>query len=172
MTKIEKAQLKEFDLISRMGRETFFESHIESAPAHELETYVTQKFSPDIVSAELGDERNIFHVMYWNNEPAGYSKIIPNCSNPLIQPNEVTKLERLYIKKEFYGKKLGLHLFQFNVELAKSKGQSGLWLNVWTGNTRAIEFYKKAGFSIIGDTTFRLSETRENPNYWMYLPVT
>ena len=51
------------------------------------------------------------------------------------------------------------HLFQFNLDLSKKMDQTGFWLYVWTGNLRAIEFYRKAGFSIIGTTEFKISET-------------
>ena len=51
---------------------------------------------------------------------------------------------------------------------ARKNNQAGLWLYVWTGNDRAIAFYKKKGFKIIADTEFKISPTHSNPNYWMY----
>jgi ribosomal protein S18 acetylase RimI-like enzyme len=44
-----------------------------------------------------------------------------------------------------------------------------MWLFVWKENQRAIHFYKKAGFHIIGSYDFRLTETHSNPNHQMLL---
>jgi len=35
-------------------------------------------------------------------------------------------------------------------------------------NHRAVDFYKKAGGVIVGNTDFKISETHSNPNHIMY----
>jgi ribosomal protein S18 acetylase RimI-like enzyme len=57
----------------------------------------------------------------------------------------------------------------FNSELTKKNNQQGIWLEVWIENFRAIKFYKKMGFTIVGKANFRVSKTHSNPNYIMYL---
>jgi ribosomal protein S18 acetylase RimI-like enzyme len=84
-----------------------------------------------------------------------------------MNESHFAKLERLYLLKEFYDKKLGNALFQFNCDLAKQHSQKGIWLFVWTGNHRAIRFYDKAGFKIIGSHNFKISEDHSNPNHQM-----
>ena len=44
-----------------------------------------------------------------------------------------------------------------------------MWLNVWVENYRAIKFYEKNDFKKVADISFKISETRFNPNYQMYL---
>lgn len=78
-------------------------------------------------------------------------------------------MERIYLLKEFYGLQLGLELFQFNVNLSKSNGQKGMWLFVWKENKRAVNFYQKMGFKIIGEHDFRISPNHTNPNHQMLL---
>jgi len=92
-----------------------------------------------------------------------------NSPHPNIALQNVTKLERLYLLKEFYGLKLGLQLFNFNVALSKQNNQAGMWLFVWKGNNRAVDFYKKANFEIVGGYDFKLTETHSNPNHQMFL---
>jgi len=169
MLKISPSDFGDAEVLAKLGRETFLEPHSESAPAADLEKYVSMSFSLSRMQEELKDPCNIFHIVRWNDEVAGYSKIVPNSPNPKISSKNVTKLERLYIKKEYYGQRVGLSLFQYNLELAKKQGQQGFWLTVWPGNSRAIEFYRKQGFSIIGETYFKISETHSNPNHWMYV---
>ena len=124
---------------------------------------------PEFFQAELEDEKNIYHIIYNNNTPAGFSKIILNQAHPLIPLQNVTKLERLYILKRYYNLKLGAKLFRFNLLLSKENQQSGMWLFVWKENSRAIRFYEKKGFKIIGSHDFKISERHSNPNHVMYL---
>ena len=169
MTSIVKASEKDFKLLAGIGKKTFIESHGESADKKEIDTYVNEKNSCDFFQHELADSKNIYHIIYYNEIPAGYSKIILNSPHENIPALHVTKLERLYLLKEFYELKLGLGLFKFNVELSKKNNQAGMWLFTWKQNVRAINFYLKNGFKIIGSYDFKLSETHSNPNHHMFL---
>ncbi|MEO9209693.1 MAG: hypothetical protein ABI208_01270, partial [Ginsengibacter sp.] len=71
--------------------------------------------------------------------------------------------------KEFYNLKMGLELMNFNIELSKSDNQVGMWLFVWIENVRALNFYMKNGFEIIGSHDFKISATHSNPNHQMFL---
>ena len=104
-----------------------------------------------------------------NDQAAGFSKIIFNTPHPLIHSPDITKLEKIYILKDFYDLKLGLNLFTFILNLSREENQKGMWLNTWMKNDRAINFYKKNGFEIVGEKDFKISETHSNPNYVMYL---
>ena len=145
MTSIVRANEKDRQLLSQMAKQTLLESHADSPAAAGLDSYVRENYSEDALKQELRDEKNIFHIIYYNDRPAGYSKIIFNTSSEQRDIKDLAKLERFYLLKEFYGLKLGLELFKFNVELSKKNGQSGIWLYTWKGNQRAIQFYKKNG---------------------------
>ena len=169
MTSIVRANEKDRQLLSQMAKQTLLESHADSPAAAGLDSYVRENYSEDALKQELRDEKNIFHIIYYNDRPAGYSKIIFNTSSEQRDIKDLAKLERFYLLKEFYGLKLGLELFKFNVELSKKNGQSGIWLYTWKGNQRAIQFYKKNGFVITGSHDFKISETLSNPNHQMFL---
>ena len=169
MNRIIKATKNDVNLIIHIGKNTFIEAHQKSATEEELTAYLNKSYHPDNLLEELEDINNIFHIIYYNNQPAGFSKIIINNENPNPLLKRVTKLERIYIYKAFYGKKLGLELLNFNIDLSKKLKQKGMWLYVWVENHRAINFYKKMGFKIIGVYNFKLSETKSNPNHQMLL---
>ena len=169
MTSISRAGEKDFQLLSELAQLTFLESHGHSAPPADVAAYATEKYSPAVVKAELGDTKNIYFIIYTDNRPAGYSKIIFDTPYPDSPIKNITKLERLYLLKEFYNLKLGAELFQFNIDLAKRNNQEGIWLFVWKENGRAVNFYKKTGFLIIGSYDFKISETHSNPNHQMLL---
>lgn len=169
MIDIIRATVADSTLIAVTGAQSFTESHGHSAAPVHIAAYIQEKYTEPVVHAELEDERNIFHILYQDQEVAGYSKIIPDAAHPAIIQAHVTKLERLYLLRPFYGKNLGVTLFNHNLEWSKSHGQSGMWLNVWTQNERAVGFYRKHGFKIIGNYDFPITATHANPNYHMLL---
>ena len=169
MTSIVKANEEDFQLLADIGKISYIESNGSSAKAEDINMYLNEKYNYEVFKDELRDLNNIYHIIYHDNQPAGYSKIILNTPHPDIPIKNVTKLERLYLLKEFYGLKSGFELFNLNLELSKSSNQAGMWLFVWKENHRAISFYKKMGFKIIGSYDFKLTETHSNPNHHMFL---
>jgi len=169
MSSIEKAKPVDARLLAGIGAQSFIESHGHSASAVDIEKYKEEKFTEDVLYAELVNPENIYHIIYHDNIPAGYSKIILNAEHPNVSLQNVTKLERIYLLKQFYGLKLGQEFFNFNVELSKRNHQNGMWLFVWKENPRAINFYTKAGFKIIGSHDFKISDRHSNPNHQMLL---
>lgn len=168
MIKITKANLDDVYLISDVGKISFLESHGISGPDKDIKQYTEQAFSLEAITKELNDKKNNYYLIYYNDRIAGYSNIIYNAVNPKIESPNVSKLDRLYILKEFHGLKLGTALFEFSIQLSKENKQIGLWLYVWTGNKPALSFYQKAGMEIIANTSFKITEDHSNPNYWMY----
>lgn len=171
MIKIQKAEVKDAKLLTRLARLSFEESHGASAPAEDIQNYITQYFTESSFEKELQNQQNVYYLIYFNDKPAGFSKIVFNCPHANIPEPQITKLDRIYLLKEFYGQKLGQTLFEFNFGLSRQKGQRGLWLYVWKGNERAVRFYQKVGFKIVGSHDFKISETHYNPNHQMFLSL-
>jgi len=171
MTLIVKATANDCHILATIGKTTLIESHGNSAPEEDINSYVNENFTPKVFEKELRDEKNIYYLIYYNNQPVGYSKIILNTPNKNIDVDNVAMLERIYVLKEFYGLRLGYELLKFNMGLSKPNNQHGIWLNVWVENKKAINFYKKVGFKIIGSYEFRVSETHSNPNHQLFLKL-
>lgn len=169
MTSIVRADSKHAQLISQIAAVTFIESHGKSANLLDIQHYVAQKYGAVVIENELNEKQNIYSIIYYKGTPVGYSKVIFNTSYEDGGGKQLAKLERLYILKEFYDLKLGSKLFQFNLDLAKVNSQHGIWLFVWKQNHRAINFYRKKGFLIVGSRDFPISATHTNPNHLMFL---
>lgn len=169
MITIRKATIHDYAVLAKMGKETFLDAHGHSAPQKDIDIYTEAKYSHAAMQAELNDPDNLYHIIYYNDQPAGYSKIVLDSPNADIADQHITKLERIYVLKEFYRQKLGSELLSCNLTLSKNNGQSGIWLYVWVENERAFNFYLHQGFRIAGRYDFSISENHTNPNYVMYL---
>lgn len=157
-------------LLASIGGESLLESHGHSAPLPIMQAYRDRSFNEATCRAELEMEQNIFTAIFYNGIAAGYSKIVVDVPHPAVSLQPVTKLERLYLLKKFYGLKLGEQLLQQILKFSKASDNKGTWLEVWKGNERAIRFYEKQGFRMVGEMSFQLTETYANPAWVMLLP--
>jgi ribosomal protein S18 acetylase RimI-like enzyme len=166
---IQKITPHEAQILSEIAVKTFIASHGSSASDLDIKAYIAEKYTVEQFENELTNPSNLYYFIHFNNEIAGFSKLVLDVPfNDQCESN-FAKLERLYLLEEFYDKKLGQVLFQFNCDLAKQHFQKGIWLFVWTGNQRAIRFYDKSGFKIIGSHNFKISDNHYNPNHQMLL---
>jgi GNAT superfamily N-acetyltransferase len=154
-------------LLSRIGGASLLESHGHSAPGETMQAYVDKSFSEDACRVELREPTNVFWALFYEGEPAGYFKIIYDTSHSMVPLNPVTKLERIYLLKEFYGLKLGHRLLEKAIALSQAAGDKAMWLDVWKKNDRALRFYEKEGFEPVGESQFAVTETHANPIWVM-----
>lgn len=169
MIAIRALTVKDAPLLAKIGGISLLESHGHSAPGEIMQAYVDRSFSEASCRQELEDPENVFFLISHNGVAAGYYKIIAKSPYEGSAEEEVTKLERLYLLKSFYGLSLGEKLMTHAIDQSKLSGDKGMWLNVWKGNERALRFYRKHGFEVIGESKFVLTSTHSNPNWVMAL---
>lgn len=169
MTDILKATVNDAELIAQLGKQTFYESHGHSASNADIDAFVAKHYTTKVVAAEFDDPKVMYHLIKYNGTVVGFSKIeISSPDNNIAEPN-VTKLARLYLLDGYHGKNLGATLFDFVIDYSQQKHDKGIWLHVWVENEKAVRFYKKNGFKIVGEHDYEISKTHTNPNHVMYL---
>ncbi len=169
MISVKKATERDCNSIAAIGKISIAESHRDSCSAEVMNEFLERNYNSDVIKAELNDIDNIYYIINYKDKPVGFSKINLNAKHPNIVTGNVAKLDRIYLLKEFYGLKLGLELLNFNIELSRTNDQSGMWLYTWIGNVRAVNFYQKAGFTIIGSHKFYVTKTHYDESHQMFL---
>jgi len=132
-----------------------FAHHPKNAP-DDLADYMRQAFSFDQLTAELGDQKNLFLIAEIEGELAGYSKLIFDNIESGIKAAKPVELSRLYSHQKFLGQGVGHALMNACFERAKEAGCDVMWLGVWEYNPRAQRFYEKNGFREVGKHVFQL----------------
>lgn len=166
---IRKAILQDAKILTEIGFQSFKSAHGHSAPKKDIEEYMSQNFNETTFSKELSEEKNQFYLISYNNVIVGYTLLIFNQKDATISVENCAYLSRIYLLEEYYGLGLGKKLFDFIKSLCSENHQNGIWLRVWVENQRAIQFYTKLGFKIVGKSDYKISETHSNPNHNMFL---
>ena len=168
---IRKITLNEIDQLQKIGQQTFHETFSESNSEENMKNYLEEKFSYEKLTAELTDENSEFYFATLQNEVIGYLKINFGASQTELKDEKALEIERIYVSKEFHGKKVGQLLYDKAIEIAKEKNVDYVWLGVWEENHRALSFYRKNGFTEFDKHIFKLGND-EQTDLMMKLKLT
>ena len=173
MTKIEVIKISKEEVLDlqKIGRQTFYETFSESNTEENMQNYLAEGFSTDKLSDELNNENAEFYFAKLDNEVIGYLKLNFGQSQTELKDDKALEIERIYVLKEFHGKKVGQILYDKAIEIAKQKSVNYVWLGVWEENPRAINFYKKNGFVEFDKHIFKLGND-EQTDIMMKLKLT
>ncbi len=87
--------------------------------------------------------------------PVGYAMLTaPDL--PVEVSGEDTELKRIYVLSRFHGSGTGKRLMEEAIAGARGMGKKRLLLGVHEGNERALGFYERAGFEVVGKRTFQM----------------
>ena len=123
--------------------------------------YLEEVFSLEKLTTELSDKNSEFYFAMLGNNVVGYLKLNFGKSQTELQDDTALEIERIYVLKEFYGKKVGQMLYDRAIQVAQQKTADYVWLGVWEENPRAIAFYKKNGFLEFDKHIFKLGDDEQ-----------
>lgn len=158
---IKKAALIDVEQLQQIGMLTFSETFSSSNTEENMKTYLADGFSIETLTEELNNENSEFYFALAENEVVGYLKINFGQSQTELKDNTALEIERIYVLKEFHGKKVGQVLYETAIGIAKQKNADYVWLGVWEDNPRAIGFYKKNGFVEFDKHIFKLGDDEQ-----------
>lgn len=158
---IRQASINDVEQLQEIGRQTFYETFSGSNTEENMRCYLDEGFSKEKLEAELKTEDSAFYFAIFEDTVIGYLKINFGASQTEIQDENALEIERIYVLKEFHGKKVGQMLYDEAIEIAEQKGVNYVWLGVWEENPRAISFYKKNKFIEFDKHVFKLGEDEQ-----------
>lgn len=148
--KIRLVSNTEVEALRVLGESTFRETFEAQNSKESLDVYLAKSFSLENVQAQLESPASEFYFAIVNGVILGYLKI--NTSNKGLE------IERIYVLASAQGQRIGKALYEFTLELAKTRKATWLWLGVWQANAKAIEFYKRQGMEIFDTRQFQLGD--------------
>lgn len=158
MIKIQIAKEADTVILALLGRLTWAESHGHYIDdKNNLLEYLNSNFSISKTKQEINNPKNFFYIIYVDDLPVGYAKIIVNAINESVPSQNNCRLERIFIQNEFIPLKIGQQLLTFVEEKAKALQLDTMWLTVYIKNKRAIRFYERNEFINVGELNFSVN---------------
>lgn len=158
---IKKITVKDIKKLQIIGKITFSETFASENSKEDMDEYLESGFSNKKLKAELIDKNAEFYFAELAGKVIGYLKVNIGKSQTEIKVKNALEIERIYVLKEFHGKKVGQILYEKALELAIDKNIENVWLGVWEHNPRAIRFYEKNGFVVFDKHIFKLGKDEQ-----------
>lgn len=179
---IRRVNAGELDALVKISRQTFHETFSEANTEENMNRYLDESFSNGKLLSELNNENSEFYfaVQIIDEEFSnakitqdeinsaelpeqiiGYLKLNFGDAQTELKDEKAIEIERIYVLKEFHGKKVGQLLYNKAIEVAQKRNADFVWLGVWEENHKAINFYKKNGFLEFDQHKFVLGDDEQ-----------
>lgn len=158
---ITKVGMDDLEKLQRIAKKTFFDTFAPYNTAENMEKYLNEKFSEDQMLSELKNEESEFYFAVYLGDVVGYLKVNTGSAQTEPQGDDALEIERIYVLKDYHGQKVGQVLYEKALDIAAAKNLSHVWLGVWEQNERAVQFYRKNGFTEFGKHVFRFGDEEQ-----------
>ena len=149
--------------IGVLGMQVFLDTYATHGIRRSIADEVLQAFAPATIAHLLTQPDISLMVAQANEHLVGFAQTKLNARHPMIEAPDVAELQRLYIQERFTGLGIGYQLLQAAEQLAAREGAPMLWATVWVGNERALGFYPRRGYALLGEPTYTFQgETHGN----------
>jgi ribosomal protein S18 acetylase RimI-like enzyme len=127
----------------------------------DLAAYISTELTPERIS-DLITDPNIVVLLAEDFAPepeaprriVAYMVVARRSPHPELAAPAAAEFRKLYLHPSAHGTGLSSALLHCALSILNAEGPRPIWLSCFSENPRAIAFYKKWGFAIVGEQTF------------------
>jgi ribosomal protein S18 acetylase RimI-like enzyme len=158
---IREARLGDEQRLAAVGAATFLESYAGMLPGDDILTHCAVQHSASRYEDWLigGEARIWLAEAAEGRAPVGFLVMAPpDLPIPGLTDGDV-EIRRIYVLHRFHGDKIGWSLMKTALDAARRTGKTRALVGVYGKNAPAIAFYKRVGFTVIGERQFQVGAT-------------
>jgi diamine N-acetyltransferase len=145
-------------LLSELGRRTFSDAFAADNSESDMTVYLANAFGVDIQTRELADPSSTVLIAQVEGKAAGYSRLRFGPAPECVRGARPAEIARFYADAPWIGRGVGAALMVACLDEAVARDCDVVWLASWDRNARAIAFYSKWGFEVVGEAEFVLGD--------------
>ena len=159
--------------VAALAARTFALACPPTTTVEAIAEHIRTVLSPARFRAHLEDSAHRVLLAEMDGRPVGYTMLVarppadPDVAGALRLRPEV-ELSKVYVEAGMHGVGVARPLMAETLRIARElpgergrDAEAGIWLGVNEHNARAIRFYERSGFRIVGTRSFRLSDAVE-----------
>lgn len=139
--------------LQKLAVDSFSSAYASFNTEENMKRYLSENFSEKKLLNEITAGEILLGLH--NNSIVAYAKLVKPDASKI--PGQIPlEIARLYTDKQLVGQGIGVGMMDAIVAEALNRGCDSICLDVWQKNYRAVNFYQRQGFRIIGLTQFQL----------------
>jgi diamine N-acetyltransferase len=153
-----RARPADAEMLAALAARLFRDTYGARTGAEDLEAYIDANFTPEAVGAALQHPSVRFLLLEIDGQTCGYVHLRSGEAPPEVDDLFAVEIARFYVDRLHHGSGAAQAMMADACVEAAGMGAARLWLSVWRENARAIAFYRKLGFEVVGAQPFLMGE--------------
>lgn len=158
ITNIRQAEERDAASLAELAERTFRDTFAHVNRAEDIDLHCRNSYRESIQAAEIRDPNCTTLVCHARDSLIAFGQLRWDSAPPCVVATRPAEIQRLYVDDPWHGKGVAQALMASLLDAAVAGGADVAWLGVWELNPRAIAFYTKSGFAIVGDHVFVLGK--------------
>jgi diamine N-acetyltransferase len=155
--RIRPASAPDAETLSQIGAATFLETYTEIIDGPDMIAHCTRQHATSVYGQYLADPASSAWLAEFaaTGAPVGYAVNCPPDLPVAAEPGDI-ELKRIYCFSRFHGVGIGEALMNAALDDARARRAPRLLLGTYQDNHRAVAFYTRHGFDLIGTRKFQV----------------
>ncbi|MFT2817222.1 N-acetyltransferase family protein [Leifsonia sp. A12D58] len=156
---IRQAQPSDAPELAVLAAATFALACPPGTAPESIAEFIATTLSEERFGQYLVDPTRDIRLAEHDGSAAGYTMLVfgePVAADvaAAITVRPTVELSKVYVLGDRHGAGIAAPLMAATLDAARERSAHGIWLGVNAQNARAIRFYEKSGFDIVGQKTF------------------
>jgi diamine N-acetyltransferase len=144
--------------VAALAESSFRETFAADNSQVNIDLHCVQNFGPEIQKREIADPLWITLLAETDGSLAGFAQLRLAQTSGCVAGTQPAELHRIYVSGQWHGRGVARDLMREVIRAAAEEHSDCVWLGVWERNPRAIAFYRKHGFRVVGDHSFMVGQ--------------
>jgi ribosomal protein S18 acetylase RimI-like enzyme len=153
------AEPRDAPALADLARATFAATFAHLYPPSDLAAFNQENYTARVQLARITDPERDIRLAAQGDTLVGYCGVGPMKLPFDPGARRAWELYTLYVTEEAKGAGVAPALMDWALARARARGAEDMYLGVWHANERALAFYKRYGFEIVGRYDFPVGET-------------
>lgn len=153
--------------IARLAATTFPLACPTHSTPENIAAHIAAELSPERFADWIGSPHRDVMAAQTADGPLGYALV---CHGPpdsadvraAVGDQAVSEVSKMYVLPDHHGSGLAHRLMEAALDAARRHGSATAWLGVNEENLRAVTYYRKTGFEVVGRRTFDMNGAVEH----------
>ena len=155
MAVIRRAEPTDAVPLAILAEQTFRDAFTEGNDPDDMVLHCAASFGPEIQAREIEDPDTATIVADEDGDLIGFAQVRLRSPKACVSAERPSELYRVYVSRRWHGQGVAQQIMREVLATAARAGSDRIWLGVWENNRRALGFYRKYGFEVVGEHVFQ-----------------
>ena len=159
---IRRAAADDAEPLAGLALRSFLDAFAAQNDPDDVAAYTSRVYGPAQQAAEIANPAIVTLVAETDGRLAAYAMLRSGTTGPGVTGPAPVEIMRFYVDRPWHGTGVAHRMMDAALRTAREQGARTAFLAVWEHNPRALSFYTRRGFAVVGAQDFLLGSDLQN----------